>query len=48
VILKVIAVDLSSLAIGYRIASFFALGVILLGASFLYQRRLFGRGQAKP
>lgn len=48
VILKVVAVDLSTLAIGYRIASFFALGVILLGASFLYQRRLFGLGRTKP
>jgi len=48
VILKAIAVDLGMLAIGYRIASFFALGAILLGASFLYQRRLFGRSQAKP
>ena len=42
VVLKAVLVDLSILAIGYRIASFFALGVILLGASFLYQRRLFG------
>jgi len=48
VIFKVITVDLSMLAIVYRIASFFALGVILLGASFLYQKRLFGLGKAKP
>jgi len=43
VILKAFLFDLSMLALGYRIASFFALGVMLLGASFLYQRRLFGR-----
>jgi uncharacterized membrane protein len=47
VIFKVVAYDLSLLAMGYRIVSFFALGVILLGASFLYQRRLFGRQQEK-
>ncbi|HLJ83954.1 MAG TPA: DUF2339 domain-containing protein [Candidatus Eremiobacteraceae bacterium] len=43
VILKAFLFDLSMLALGYRIASFFALGVMLLGASFLYQRRLFRR-----
>lgn len=47
VVLKAVFVDLSLLAIGYRIASFFALGVILLGASFLYQRRLFGERQRR-
>jgi uncharacterized membrane protein len=43
VILKAVFFDLSLLALGYRIASFMALGLMLLGASFLYQRRLFGR-----
>jgi uncharacterized membrane protein len=48
VILKAVFVDLAMLALGYRVASFFALGVILVGASFLYQRRLFGQGTTKP
>lgn len=43
VILKAFLFDLSMLSLGYRIASFMALGLMLLGASFLYQRRLFRR-----
>jgi uncharacterized membrane protein len=37
-VLKVFAVDLSFLEQGYRILSFLGLGVLLLAASFLYQR----------
>jgi uncharacterized membrane protein len=37
-VLKVFAVDLSFLEQGYRILSFLGLGVLLLVASFLYQR----------
>jgi uncharacterized membrane protein len=43
VIFKAFFFDLSLLALGYRIASFMVLGLMLLGASFLYQRRLFRR-----
>ncbi len=35
---KVFLVDMSDIEAGYRIASFLALGVLLLAASFLYQR----------
>ena len=37
-VLKVFLVDMQSLARGYRIAAFVALGVLLLGISLLYQR----------
>ncbi|HSC45078.1 MAG TPA: DUF2339 domain-containing protein [Candidatus Acidoferrum sp.] len=37
---KVFLYDLSSLDRAYRILSFFVLGAVLLGVSFLYQRRL--------
>jgi uncharacterized membrane protein len=37
-VLKVFAVDLSFLGQGYRILSFLGLGVLLLAASFLYQK----------
>jgi len=36
---KVYLFDLSSLALGYRVLSFLALAVVLLGVSYLYQRR---------
>jgi uncharacterized membrane protein len=39
-ILKVFLFDLSELSLGFRILSFMALGVVLLGISFLYQQRL--------
>ena len=35
---KVLLVDMADIEAGYRIASFLALGVLLLAASFLYQR----------
>ncbi len=35
---KVFLVDMSSLAQGFRILSFFGLGALLLGVSFVYQR----------
>jgi uncharacterized membrane protein len=35
---KVFIYDLSELTGGYRVISFMALGVILLGISFIYQR----------
>jgi uncharacterized membrane protein len=38
-IIKVFLFDLSELSLGLRILSFMALGVVLLGISFLYQRR---------
>jgi uncharacterized membrane protein len=38
-IVKVFLFDLSELALGLRILSFMALGIVLLGVSFLYQRR---------
>jgi uncharacterized membrane protein len=37
-ILKVFLVDLSELQAVYRIASFFVLGLVLLGVSYAYQR----------
>jgi uncharacterized membrane protein len=40
VVVKVFFFDLSVLDRGYRILSFFVLGVLLLGVSFLYTRRL--------
>jgi uncharacterized membrane protein len=40
VVVKVFFLDLSVLERGYRILSFFVLGVLLLGVSFLYTRRL--------
>ncbi len=40
VVVKVFFFDLSVLERGYRILSFFVLGVLLLGVSFLYTRRL--------
>ena len=39
-IVKVFLFDLSELSLGLRILSFMALGVVLLGISFLYQQRL--------
>jgi uncharacterized membrane protein len=48
VIIKAFFFDLSLLAVGYRIASFLVLGLMLLGASFLYQRRLFRRQPQEP
>ncbi|HWR34696.1 MAG TPA: DUF2339 domain-containing protein [Clostridia bacterium] len=39
-VLKVFIYDVSALERGYRIASFIALGVILLAISFLYQRHI--------
>jgi uncharacterized membrane protein len=48
VIFKAFFFDLSLLAVGYRIASFLVLGLMLLGASFLYQRRLFRRQPEEP
>ncbi len=44
VIAKVFFYDLSFLSSGYRILSFLVLGALLLGVSFLYQRRFFGNG----
>ena len=35
---KVFLVDMAGVEAGYRIASFLALGVLLVGVSFLYQR----------
>lgn len=40
VVIKVFFFDLSALDRGYRILSFFVLGVLLLAVSFLYTRRL--------
>ncbi len=45
VIVKIFLIDLASLALGYRIASFFVVGVLLLGVSFLYQRRRAAGGE---
>lgn len=45
-VLKVFFVDMQSLARGYRIAAFVALGVLLLTVSLLYQRER--RTQAEP
>lgn len=39
VIAKVFLVDLTALAVGFRVAAFFIVGALLLGVSFLYQRR---------
>ena len=38
-IIKVFLFDLAELSLGLRILSFMALGLVLLGISFLYQRR---------
>jgi uncharacterized membrane protein len=38
VIVKVFAIDLAAVHTGYRIVSFLALGLVLLGVSYLYQR----------
>ena len=46
VIAKVFLYDLSFLSSGYRILSFLVLGALLLGVSFLYQRRFSGNGPA--
>jgi uncharacterized membrane protein len=35
---KVFLIDLSELEAIYRIASFFVLGLVLLGVSYIYQR----------
>ena len=45
VIGKIFLVDLTALALGFRVAAFFIVGVLLLGVSFLYQRR---RAQEGP
>jgi len=47
VILKIFLVDLTALALGFRIAAFFVVGALLLGVSFLYQRRR-ALGASKP
>ena len=47
VIVKVVAFDLSQLPLGLRILSFFALGVVLVGVSFFYQRRVQTRRSEK-
>lgn len=39
-VFKVFLVDTSRLDLGFRILSFIGLGVILLGISFLYQRKI--------
>jgi uncharacterized membrane protein len=39
---KLTCIDLAAVDMGYRILSFFAIGVALLGASYLYQRRFGG------
>jgi uncharacterized membrane protein len=39
VIAKVFVVDLAAVHTGYRIVSFLVLGLVLLGVSYLYQRR---------
>jgi len=44
---KVFLVDLSELGLGLRILSFMALGIVLLGISFLYQKRLQPKGSEK-
>jgi uncharacterized membrane protein len=44
---KVFVVDLAALDVAYRVLSFVALGVLLLGAAYLY-RRLEGRSLVKP
>ncbi|MDE3136907.1 MAG: DUF2339 domain-containing protein [Acidobacteriota bacterium] len=44
---KVFLYDLSSLQRFYRILSFLVLGVLLLGVSFLYQRRAMGHKSGK-
>jgi uncharacterized membrane protein len=43
---KVFFYDLSFLSSGYRILSFLVLGALLLGVSFLYQRRFSGNGSS--
>jgi uncharacterized membrane protein len=48
VIVKVVAFDLSQLPLGLRILSFFALGVVLVGVSFFYQRRVQSRHNVEP
>jgi uncharacterized membrane protein len=45
--IKVFFVDISLLQRGYRIASFIALGVILLAVSFFYQRARLGADRAQ-
>jgi uncharacterized membrane protein len=48
-IIKVFLFDLSELSLGLRILSFMALGIVLLGISFLYQRRAKpGRTEEEP
>jgi uncharacterized membrane protein len=45
--IKVFFVDISLLQRGYRIASFIALGIILLAVSFFYQRARVGTAEPK-
>jgi len=47
-IAKALLVDLAVLGLGYRVVSFLALGLIAIGASFLYQRRLFVAKKKAP
>ncbi len=48
-VVKVFLFDLSFLARVYRILSFFALGLVALIVSFLYQRKLSGdRTEGNP
>ena len=48
VVAKVFFYDLSTLSRFYRILSFLVLGVLLLGVSFLYQRRSLARREKAP
>jgi uncharacterized membrane protein len=48
VVAKVFFYDLSTLSRFYRIVSFFVLGVLLLGVSFLYQRRSLAQKEKTP
>jgi uncharacterized membrane protein len=47
-ILKVFLYDLSALSQGYRIASIFLLGALLMGISLAYQKDWLGLRAAKP
>jgi len=45
---KVFLYDMAALDVVYRIGSFMVLGILLVGASFLYQRRRTGPGDEGP
>lgn len=47
-ILKVFLYDISGLSQGYRVVSFLALGALLLGVSFAYQKNWLGLKQGAP